>query len=340
MRGPLSGAMTRFEWMVPAFPGAGVHRDAPLYEEFDWELTESAVRLADALGYEALWAPDHFMLGVDDHELEVWTLLSGMAALTDDARVGPLVGAVTYRNPALLAKMATSLDVMSRGRVELGLGAGWHEEEHRAYGYEFPPIDERIDRLDEALRLITAMWTDTRATFEGEYYEVHDAPNVPQPVQDPHPDIMIGGSGPRMLRLVAEHADAWNVEITSRNRGPSVEEKVNYLEKYLDEAGRSPDDVEYTWLGHCLIADSEQRVAELTERVLPVPSASPDQDFDLTTVEEAREHGDYFIGTPTEVSEQIAEKRELGFERFQLIFVDWPSLDGLRLFADEVMGTV
>ncbi|MFB6106868.1 MAG: LLM class flavin-dependent oxidoreductase [Halobacteriaceae archaeon] len=332
--------MTGFEWMVPAFPGAGVHRDAPLYEEFDWDLTESAVQLADSLGYEGLWAPDHFMLGVDDYELEVWTLLSQMAALTEDPVVGPLVGAVTYRNPALLAKMASSLDVMSRGRVELGLGAGWHGEEHEAYGYEFPPIDQRIEMLEEAIQLVRAMWTDSHASFDGEYYQIRDAPNVPQPVQEPHPKLMIGGSGPKMLRLVAKYADSWNVEITSRNRGPSIEEKVGHLERYLDEEGRSPDDVEYTWLGHCLVADSDERVDELLDRVLPVPSASPDQDFELTTKAEAREHGDYFIGTPAEVAAQIEETTELGFERFQLMFVDYPSLDGLRLFADEVMGTV
>jgi alkanesulfonate monooxygenase SsuD/methylene tetrahydromethanopterin reductase-like flavin-dependent oxidoreductase (luciferase family) len=332
--------MTGFEWMVPAFPGAGVHRDAPLYEEFDWDLTESAVRLADRLGYEGLWAPDHFMLGADDHELEVWTFLSHVAALTEHATIGPLVGAVTYRNPALLAKMATTLDVMSRGRVELGLGAGWHKAEHHAYGYDFPPIDTRIEMLDEAIQLIKAMWTDSHASFEGDHYRIEEAPNVPAPVQKPHPPLMIGGSGPKMLRLTARHADSWNVEITSRNRGPPIEEKVGYLERYLDEEGRSPDDVEYTWLGHCLIAETDEDVERLTERVLPVPSASPDQEFDLTTVAEAREYGDYFIGTPAEVAEQLEEVVELGFERFQLLFVDYPSLDGLRLFADEVMGTV
>jgi len=326
--------------MVPAFPGKDVHRDTPLYESFDWAQTEGAITLAENLGYEGFWAPDHFMLGRDGSELEIFSLLGTMAGLTDSGVLGPMVAAATYRNPALLAKMVTTLDVTSRGRMELGLGAGWHEAEHRAYGYDFPPIDERIDRLEETLQICKAMWSDGPATFDGTYYQIDEAPNNPPPVQDPHPPIMIGGSGPRMLRLVAKYADAWNVEITSRNRGPPIEEKIGHLERYLDEAGRSPDDVEYTWLGHCLVADSQQRVDELLERVLPVPSASPDQDFELTTAEEAREHGDYFIGTPAEVAEQIEAVADLGFERFQLMFIDYPSLEGLRLFADEVMPRV
>ena len=325
-----------FEWMVPAFPGKGVHRDAPLYETLDWDLTEGAIGLAERLGYEGFFAPDHFTLGVEDSELEVWTLLSTIAGLTETGAIGPLVCAVGYRNPALLGKMTTTLDVVSDGRAVLGLGTGWHEAEHRAYGYDFPPVEERIERLDEAIALIKAMWTDTSATFEGDYYEIDRVANNPPTVQDPHPPILVGGAGPKMLRLVARHADVWNVEITARNRGPPIEEKVGHLERYLDEAGRSPDDVEYSWLGHCLVADSDQRVEELLDRVLPIPSASPDQEFELRTAEEVREQGDYFVGTPNEVAQQIEAVADLGFERFQLMFVDYPSLDGLRLFADEV----
>lgn len=332
--------MVSFEWMVPAFPGAGVHRDAPLYESLDWDRTETAVPLAESLGYEGLWAPDHFQLGVDGAELEVWTLLSQLAALTEEATVGPLVGAALYRNPALLAKMATSLDVMSRGRVELGLGAGWHEEEHRSFGYGFPDADARIDALEEVLAIVTALFDGGPTTYEGEHFQVREAINRPRPVQEPRPPIMIGGSGPRMLRLAARYADSWNVEPTTRNRGPPLAEKIGHLERYLDEEGRSPDEVEYTWLGHVVVADTERRVEEIADRILPVPSASPDQNFEVTTVAEAREEGDYFIGTPAQVAEQIEAVAEMGFERFQLMFVDWPSLEGLGLFADEVMDAV
>ncbi|WP_433634031.1 LLM class flavin-dependent oxidoreductase [Halomicrococcus sp. NG-SE-24] len=323
--------------MVPTFPGKGVHRDAPLYEQLDWHRTKGGIVLAEQLGYDGFWAPDHFTLGVDEAELEVWTVLSTIAGMTETGALGPLVSAVLYRNPALLGKMATTLDVTSNGRAVLGIGAGWHEEEHRAYGYEFPPIDERIERLDEAIRLIKAMWNDNPASFEGDYYQINAVTNNPPPVQDPHPPILIGGGGPEMLRLVARHADVWNVEITARNRGPPTEEKIEHLERYLEAENRSPDDVEYSWLGHCLIADSERRVEELLDRILPIPSASPDQEFELTTADEARERGDYFIGTPTEVAEQIEAVADMGFERFQLMFVDYPSLDGLGLFADEVM---
>ena len=329
-----------FDWMVPAFPGEGVHRDAPLYSEFDWPQTKGAIQLAEEIGFDALWVPAHFSMGVEKSELEAFPMLGTMAGTTTNVQLGTLVASVTYRNPALLGKMATSLDVTSDGRFVLGMGAGWHEQEHRSYGYEYPPIDERIDRLDEALRLITSMWTEDTTDFDGDHYGVRGIRNNPPAIQEPHPPIMIGRGGPRMLRLVAEHADIWNIGLTARNRGPTVEEKVGYLEEYIEDAGRSPDDVEYSWLGHCLIADSQQRLEELADRIFPIPSAAPDQDYHLRTIEEAREEGDYFIGTPPEVAEQMQAVVDIGFERFQVIFVDYPNLGGLRLFADEVMDQV
>lgn len=329
-----------FDWMVPAFPGEGVHRDAPLYSKIDWHHTKGAIQLAEEIGFNTLWVPDHFSLGVDQAELEVFSMLGTIAGLTDSVQLGTLVASVTYRNPTLLGKIATSLDVTSEGRFVLGLGAGWHKAEHEAYGYEFPDIGERIDRLDEALRIIQSMWTDEVTTVDGEFYQATGIRNNPPPVQEPHPPIMVGGGGPRMLRLVAEHADIWNIGLTARNRGPSVGQKVEYLDGYIEEAERSPEDVEYSWLGHCLVADSDQRLEEMADRIFPIPSAAPDQDYEIRSIEEARTAGDYFIGTPPEVTSQLQKAVDLGFERFQLIFVDYPNLDGMRLFADEVVEQV
>ncbi len=127
----------QFDWMVQCYPGDGVHRDAPLLEELDRETTMSGVGTASEAGFGGLWAPDHFMLGPRHEEYEIWTLLGALAERTD-LEVGPLVGSITYRNPALLAKMASTVDVLSDGRLQLGLGAGWHKEEHAAYGFDFP----------------------------------------------------------------------------------------------------------------------------------------------------------------------------------------------------------
>jgi len=139
----------QFDWMVQCYAGAGVHRDTPMLDTVERETILGGVDAAVETGLEGLWAPDHFMLGPKAEEYEVWTLLGALAERTNDIDIGPLVGSITYRNPALLAKMATTVDILSEGRLQLGLGAGWHEEEHHAYGFEFPDIDTRIEMLEE-----------------------------------------------------------------------------------------------------------------------------------------------------------------------------------------------
>src|SRR5262245_42353159 len=151
---------------------------------------------AEALGYHSVWLDDHFY-GVatpaSDDSLECWTLMAALARETSRIRFGTLVLCQSYRNPALLAKMAATVDDPSDGRVECGLGAGWYEREYAAYGYDFPPIGTRLAQLDEALRICRSMWTEERATFRGRHYRVEDAWCNPKPLQRPHPPIMIGG---------------------------------------------------------------------------------------------------------------------------------------------------
>jgi F420-dependent oxidoreductase-like protein len=330
----------QFDWMVQCYAGDGVHRDAPLLETVDRETVLSGVDTAVDVGLAGLWAPDHFILGPHHEEYEVWTLLSALAERTDDVDLGPLVGCVTYRNPALLAKMATTVDVLSAGRLRLGLGAGWHAEEHRAYGYEFPDVDARIDMLEEAIQVVTRMFTDDDPSFEGEHYAVDGAFNEPGPVQEPHPPIVVGGGGARMLRLVARYADEWNVEISARARGPPIEFKARKVDEYLREEGRDPDDLERSWLGHVLVREDPEAVAALADRIFPLPWGEEEDmaDAQLRTVEDAREKGDFLIGTPNQVAEQIADIRALGFEKLQLMFLDFPDTRGMELFGDEVLG--
>jgi alkanesulfonate monooxygenase SsuD/methylene tetrahydromethanopterin reductase-like flavin-dependent oxidoreductase (luciferase family) len=328
----------QFDLMAPVYAGAGVHRDYPLLDHVSRESAMRAVDTAAEVGLGGIWAPDHFMLGPHNEEYEVWTFLSAVAERTDDVDIGPLVGSITYRNPALLAKMATTVDHLSEGRLRLGLGAGWHAEEHAAYGYDFPDVDTRIDMLDEGLQVLDEMFTEDAPSFDGEHYEIADAFNDPKPVQDGGPPIVIGGGGPRMLRLAARHADEWNVEISGRNRGPPIEYKAEKFDEYLREEGRDPDDVERSWLAHVLVREDDEAVAELADRVFPLPWGEEDDiDEQLSGPEDAREKGQFLVGTPAEVAEDIAAIRELGFEKLQLMFVDYPDTRGMELFGDEVM---
>ncbi|WP_415383530.1 LLM class flavin-dependent oxidoreductase [Halosimplex sp. TS25] len=327
----------QFDWMVQCYPGVGVHRDAPLLETLDRETTMAGVDAAEAAGLEGLWAPDHFMLGPKHQEYEVWTLLSALAERTDDMELGPLVGSVTYRNPALLAKMATTVDILSEGNLRVGLGAGWHDEEHRAYDFDYPEIETRIEMLEETIRVLKAMFTEAEPTFQGEHYQIENAYNEPKPVQDPYPPIVVGGAGPTLLRVAARHADEWNVEISGRARGPPIEYKVEKFDEYLEAEGRDPDDVERSWLAHVLVREDEGELQRLCDEIFPLPWGEEDDiDEQLSNAEEAREKGDFLIGTPAEVTEQIESIRDLGFGKLQLMFLDFPDTHGIELFGDEV----
>ena len=330
----------QFDWMVQCYAGAGVHRDTPLLDEVDRETVMAGADAAVDAGLEGLWAPDHFMLGPKHQEFEVWTLLSALAERTSGTGVdlGPLVGSITYRNPALLAKMVTTVDHLSGGRARVGLGCGWHREEHEAYGFEFPPVNTRIDMLEEGLQVLKAMFTEVEPDFVGDHYEIEDAFNEPKPLQDPHPPIVVGGAGPRMLRVAARHADEWNVEISGRARGKPIEFKARKFDEYLREEGRDPDDVERSWLAHILVKEDQETVDEYCDEIFPLPwGEESDMDAQLSNAEEAMEKGDFIIGTPAEVAEQIEAVRDLGFHKLQLMFLDFPELDGIELFGDEVL---
>ncbi|MFC7020795.1 MULTISPECIES: LLM class flavin-dependent oxidoreductase [Haloarcula] len=327
----------QFDWMVQCYAGAGVHRDTPMLETVERETVLNGVDAAVDTGLEGLWAPDHFMLGPKAEEYEVWTLLSALAERTDDVDIGPLVGSVTYRNPALLAKMATTVDILSEGRLKLGLGAGWHEEEHHAYGFDFPDIGTRIEMLEETIHVVKAMFTEEHPTYEGEHYQIDDALNNPKPPSEPHPPIVIGGAGPRMLRLIARHADEWNVEISARARGKPIDFKVRKFDEYLENEGRDPDDVRRSWLAHVLVREDEAAVEEAVDDIFPLPwGEEADMNEELSDADDAREKGSMLIGTPSQVASQIERIQDLGFDRLQLMFLDFPSERSMELFGDEV----
>jgi len=202
-------------------------------------------RLADDAGFDHVWIFDHFNpIGGNPLEGDIhegWTLLGAMAEATSRVRIGNMVTGNTYRHPGVLAKMATTVDHLSGGRLEFGLGAGWAEVEHTMLGLEFPGVGERLRRLEEACQVVKRLWTEERSDFEGRYYRLAGALASPKPVQRPHPPIWIGGGGERKtLRIVAQHADVWNMA------GGSVEDgrhKVEVLKRHCEDVGRDPAEI-------------------------------------------------------------------------------------------------
>jgi F420-dependent oxidoreductase-like protein len=199
---------------------------------------------ADRLGFDTAWAHDHLLNQNDQSrpEDEGWTILTALLVEARRIRGGLMVTANTFRHPGVLAKIATTVDVVSAGRVEVGLGAGWHEDEHRQYGLPLPPLGERMQRLDEACRILKALWTAPRATFEGVHYQVREAFHEPKPVQRPHPPLVIGTSGERVgLRIVARHAQEWNM---AKGTPAEFRRLSDLLDGYCREVGRDPATVE------------------------------------------------------------------------------------------------
>lgn len=205
-------------------------------------------RLADQAGFDSCWNFDHFAsIGDDDPSGDVfegWTLLAAMAEGTERVRIGCMVTGVTYRHPGVLAKMAVTVDHLSGGRLDFGLGAAWAEVEHQMLGLELGSLRERMDRFEEACQIITSLWTRPTTTFKGRHYQLTNALSNPKPVQRPYPPFWIGGSGrKRTLRITAQYADAWNAS------GGSVEEVAELsavLDQHCADVGRDPKEIKRT----------------------------------------------------------------------------------------------
>ena len=205
-----------------------------------WSELLDTWRHLDATGWDAACVTDHFMPNTKDRvgdTLECWTALAALAAVTRRMRVGTIVSGNTYRHPAVLAKMATNIDIISGGRLICGMGAGWQENEHKAYDIPFYTVGERLARLDEACQLLKLLWTQPKSTWKGKYYALDDAPHDPKPVQKPHPELMVGGGGEKVtLKIAARHADHWNVW-----GGPNtLAAKGKILEGHCATVGRDP----------------------------------------------------------------------------------------------------
>lgn len=250
--------MTTFGLQLPNF-GFGVPDD----QLFD-AVVDRAVA-GEESGFRSLWVMDHFyqlpaLGGSDQPMLEAYTLLGALAARTTTAQLGTLVTGVTYRNPAMLAKIVTTLDVISKGRAILGIGAAWHDEEHEGLGFAFPPVKERMDRLEEALQICRAMFAADHTSFAGTYYRTDDARNLPRPIQAGGPKIMVGGGGEkRTLKLVAQYADACNLH----GDPDAIRHKIDVIHRHCAEVGRDPAEITITRLATLMVTGSAQQTGEI-----------------------------------------------------------------------------
>lgn len=227
-------------------------------------------RAAEAAGFGLVTVMDHLnqIPGIGpqaDPMLEAWSVLSALARETSRIRLGTLVTGVTYRNPALVAKTATTLDVISRGRAVLGFGAAWYDAEHRAFGFDFPPIGERMDRLDEALAISKAMFTQDRPSFAGRHYRIDEALNVPRPVQPGGPRILVGGGGEqRTLKIAAKYADMTHWFPLGLE---ALTHKTDILARHCEAIGRDPSTVERTMAAPVIVAATETDARAAWERL-------------------------------------------------------------------------
>jgi alkanesulfonate monooxygenase SsuD/methylene tetrahydromethanopterin reductase-like flavin-dependent oxidoreductase (luciferase family) len=293
-----------------------------------FSLLKERALAAEEYGFHSIWLPDHMWVrGMPQLDyLESWTVLSGLAGATTKIRLGGLVFCNSYRNPAFFAKMAATLDNVSNGRLELGLGAGWMDEEYKAYGYEFPSGGVRANQLREGVEIIKKMFTEEKPSYVGKYYTITDAYNNPKPIQKPHPPITIGAiAEQKMLKLVAEHADGWNCPAAASHR---LEKKWSVIVDYCKALGRNPEEIEI----------SEQVVGVLGkeradfERKWPLAKQTLGRlaDLDKTALR----------GDPAGFIEGVKEKNRKGVTLFTMVLSDVAQDDflaTLKLFSQEVM---
>ncbi len=282
--------------------------------ENHWERLLAVARLAEELGFESVWYEDHFMFRDDEDGPRHGNLecLTTLAASTERVGIGALVAGAPYRNPALLAKMWTTIDVISGGRAIVGLGAGWHEQEFRAYGFPFGTLAERMEKLEDAARIVAAMTIALEVTVRGSHSSVERALNHPPPVQRPRPPILIGGNGERRtLRLVARHADMCNVYGSTED----VARKFEVLWRHCEEAGRPYDEVTRTINYWALMGRDEAEKAAKRERY---PNA-------------------FSVDTPEETISLLKQDGAAGTQLAIVKILDAAELEPVRVFAESVL---
>ncbi|MGA2790529.1 MAG: LLM class F420-dependent oxidoreductase [Candidatus Bathyarchaeia archaeon] len=291
------------------------------------EKLRTLAQRAEKLGFDSFWVMDHFHQirsagQLQEPILESWTTQAVVAGLTEKIKLGTLVTGIVYRHPSVLAKMGATLDVLSKGRLIMGIGAAWNVDEATAYGIPFPPVKERMQRLEEAVQIIRKMWTEESATFSGKFYQVRDAYCNPKPIQKPHPPIMIGGGGERRtLKIVAKYADACNIFGSVE----TVKKKFGVLRGHCRSVGRDYDSIVKSKVGRIVIEKDKEKLAEAVKNMSEVRRQ------EYVRLEYA------IYGTPEEVRRQVEAFRDVGVEYLIVNLEPDRELQALELFADEVV---
>jgi len=289
-----------------------------------WAKAVEIAQLAEQLGYDSIWVYDHVHnVPRPAHEavFECWTTMAAISQLTSRIRLGQMVGCNSYRNPALLAKITSNVDVISGGRLDWGIGAGWYELEYRGYGYEFPKPKDRIGMLRETVEIVTQLWSQPETTYKGEHYELVRANCDPKPLQQPRPPVWIGGGGEQLtLRVVARYADCSNFG----GRPEQWAHKRDVLRKHCADVGRDPDEIRMTWSPEVFIRSTEQEIEAAGSRSLWGEPADSWRQGNL-------------VGTPEQVAEKVQRYLELGCRGFIPWCADYPDTETLELFAREVV---
>jgi F420-dependent oxidoreductase-like protein len=292
--------------------------------EAKWRTAVDVAQHAERFGYDSVWVYDHFHnvpRPANEAVFECWTTIAAISQLTTRVRLGQMVGCNSYRNPAVLAKITATVDVISGGRLDWGIGAGWYENEYRGYGFEFPKPKDRIGMLAEAVHIVRSMWTQPETTFSGKYYEIKRAQCDPKPLQQPTPPIWIGGSGEQLtLRVVARHADCSNFG----GQPDMWSHKRDVLREHCAAVGRDPDEIRMTWSPEVLVRRTEAEVDAIGANSLW------GQPFD-----EWRANN--LVGTPEQVAEKMRTYVDLGCGGFVPWCADYPGTETLELFASDVM---
>lgn len=290
-----------------------------------YEHLKTIVLECESLGYDSVWLDDHLMYN-NWPILEPWITLSALSSLTSKIRLGTMVTCNAHRDPALIAKISATLDVLSNGRLEFGVGAGCQETEHLAYGYGFQKASVRIEDLGEALEVITRLWTHNRANYQGKHYTLRDAICEPKPLQKPHPPITVGGGGEKLtMKITAKYADRF--DWGSLSSTDDYKRKLELLQEQCKVVGRDFGEIERScWPGgQVLIAQTQKEVEEMISK--HNPEGSPLQEF----------RNGNLSGTPDECLEQLKVYVDLDVTYFMLYFTDLPRTDGLKLFSEFVI---
>jgi probable F420-dependent oxidoreductase len=315
-----------------------------LSTSYTWGSNRDLTLEAERLGYDTVYMTDHLTAGRVPR-IESLTTLAALSSITEKIRFGEMVLCYAFRNPALLAKIGATIDVISKGRFELGIGAGWCQEEFESYGYPFLGYKERVKALREAVTVIRKMWTEDSPTFKGDYFSIKDAYCEPKPVQKPHPPIMIGGEGKRTLRVAAEVGNKYN---TLRLGIDDFKERVEYLRKHCAELGKDPDDLKISFGFHLNIFPDEEILTEALK--VAYRSQKTDKTFD-DWVDEARDkelgylyrtHGrKTYAGTAEQVLRRTETYMRYGASCFMLKFGDHPREKSMmRLFKTKVVDQI